>query len=188
VILLLAVGLVIASVPLLGGQLGELRSIRIRGAAFVGAAVVVQTLLVTVLPKDVPPAVSGGAHLLTYAAGVGVLLFNRRIPGMAIVALGGLANTAAIAANNGVMPASAAARAAAGLPPLTSGGSHFANSATVSSARLGFLGDVFPWPRPMPFANVFSVGDVLLVVGIAALVWTVCGCRLRRMPALPVAG
>lgn len=186
-ILVLAVLLVVVAVPLAGGRLGDLREIQIRGAALVGVAVVVQTLLVTILPKDVPPALAGAAHLLTYAVGIGVLLANRRIPGMAVIALGGLANTAAIAANGGVMPATAAARAAAGLPPLAAGGAHFANSATVSSARLWFLGDVFPWPRPLPFANVFSVGDVLLVVGVAVLLWRVCGCGpvRRRRPAAP---
>ena len=89
------------------------------------------------------------------------------------------------------MPASAVARAAAGLPPLVANGHSFANSATLKHARLPFLGDIFPWPRPLPFANVFSVGDVLLVVGVAVVLYRVCGCtrpRLRLRPAATPAG
>jgi len=36
-------------------------------------------------------------------------------------------------------------------------------------ARLTFLGDVFYVPAWVPFANVFSLGDVLLAVGLIAL-------------------
>jgi len=41
----------------------------------------------------------------------------------------------------------------------------FLNSGTVAHPVLGFLGDVFAWPVRLPFANVFSVGDVLIVLG-----------------------
>jgi hypothetical protein len=40
------------------------------------------------------------------------------------------------------------------------------NSTLASAAtRLAVLGDVFSLPRPLPFANVFSIGDVLIAVG-----------------------
>jgi Family of unknown function (DUF5317) len=28
-----------------------------------------------------------------------------------------------------------------------------------------FLGDIFVWPRPLPLANVFSIGDAVIAVG-----------------------
>jgi hypothetical protein len=35
----------------------------------------------------------------------------------------------------------------------------------MTGATLAFLGDIFVLPRPFPFANVFSIGDVLIGVG-----------------------
>ena len=57
----------------------------------------------------------------------------------------------------------------------------FVNSGVVDGANLWFLGDVFAWPQPMPLANVFSVGDVLVVAGAVWGVHRVCrrGRRVR---------
>ncbi len=42
----------------------------------------------------------------------------------------------------------------------------FTNSTLIhAGTALPFLGDVFALPRPIPLANVFSVGDVLIGVG-----------------------
>jgi hypothetical protein len=43
--------------------------------------------------------------------------------------------------------------------------------------RLAFLGDVFAIPRGWPLANVFSVGDVLIAVGVVVAVHGICGSR-----------
>lgn len=77
------------------------------------------------------------------------------------------------------MPASRTALIAAGKPVAHAG---FVNSAPVAHARLAFLGDIFSIPRSLPLANVFSVGDVLLLVGAAAMLAGICGCP--RVPAL----
>jgi hypothetical protein len=77
------------------------------------------------------------------------------------------------------MPASAVAWRLAGRPAA----SGFANSLPVDHARLLFLGDVFAIPHGLPLANVFSVGDVLLVLGLMWMVhrW----CRRPAIDALP---
>ena len=56
-------------------------------------------------------------------------------------------------------------------------GNVFANSAYVANARLWFLGDVFAVPASWPFANVFSIGDVLIAVGAA---WAIVASTRRR--------
>ncbi|MBK5250797.1 MAG: DUF5317 family protein, partial [Actinomycetales bacterium] len=50
--------------------------------------------------------------------------------------------------------------------------SGFTNSAVVDHPVLPWLGDVFAWPDPLPLANVFSVGDVLIAVGVLLAAWT----------------
>ncbi len=104
---------------------------------------------------------------------------NRHLPNLWVAVTGGAANLAAIAANGGEMPASRTALVAAGKPVVHQG---FVNSAPVTHARLAFLGDIFSIPRSLPLANVFSVGDVLLLLGAIAMLAGICGCP--RFPAL----
>jgi hypothetical protein len=66
-----------------------------------------------------------------------------------------------------VLPASAAALRAAGWDPHDTG---FANSASLASPRLAFLGDNYVTPSWVPFANVYSLGDVLIIAGVVLLV------------------
>jgi hypothetical protein len=113
-----------------------------------------------------PSFAAEALHLVSYALAVAFLVVNRRITGLWLVALGGALNLLAISANHGVMPASNAALARAGRQVVSE---RFSNSNAVPHARLAFLGDVFAVPKRFPLANVFSVGDVLLVVGIGVI-------------------
>ena len=102
---------------------------------------------------------------------------------MWIVALGGLLNFVVIVANGGVMPATSSALAAVGE---TSESGTFVNSGVLSHPNLAFLGDTFALPRGMPLNNVFSVGDVLIALGVLLMVHSVCGTRLGKwVPAMP---
>ncbi len=84
---------------------------------------------------------------------------------MAVIAIGAGCNLAAIVANGGFMPADPAAMASiGGLPP------GYINSDIVEHAALLPLTDQFALPSWLPFANVFSVGDVLIGVGVAATI------------------
>ena len=51
---------------------------------------------------------------------------------------------------------------------------HFENSNVVAGARLWWLGDVFAIPKGWPFANVFSVGDLIIVLAVAYLAHAWC--------------
>jgi hypothetical protein len=95
-----------------------------------------------------------------------VVLRNVRISGLAFVSLGAASNLAAIVANGGYMPASPAAAVAAG----RSAASTYSNSAIVESAALAQLTDIFALPRWLPFSNVFSIGDVLIGLGIVVAI------------------
>ena len=174
-ILLAALAVVVASVPLSGGRLGNVLRLRIRSQWLIPAALVVQTVIISILPSSVPVAVGEIVHLATYAMAVSFVWRNRHIAGLWLAAAGAAMNLAAIASNHGVMPASQSALAKAGL--IEAAG--FNNSAVVHHARLAFLGDVFAIPRGLPLANVFSIGDVVLVVGVALLLHRACRVRPR---------
>ena len=94
---------------------------------------------------------------------------------MPLVALGAALNLLVISVNGGVMPASPSALAGAGLPVNEPG---FQNSTALAEPRLAFLGDVFSLPVSWPLSNVFSVGDVLIALGVAWAVHGICGSRL----------
>jgi Family of unknown function (DUF5317) len=173
-VFLIALVLVSAlAVPLAGGRLGALVELPLRHVWAIYAA-----LGLAVLGVGVPGLPDGLRSLLLVAAypvGAVFLAANRRVPGMALTAVGAALNLLAITANGGVMPASPAALAAAGLPVDEPG---FQSSTAVDDPRLAFLGDVFAIPASWPLSNVFSVGDVLIGVGLAWGVHRICGSRL----------
>ena len=59
------------------------------------------------------------------------------------------------------------------------------NSAAVAHPRLLFLGDILPVPHAIPFANVYSIGDVCIAVGVAIAIHGLTGSRFvpRRFRA-----
>lgn len=111
-----------------------------------------------------------------------VLLVNIRITGLPIVALGAACNFIAIMANGGYMPASAAALSAAGRSPAAG----YSNSVIVADPVLAPLTDLFALPVWLPFSNVFSVGDVLIGVGIAVAIVAAMRRRLAGGDVAPV--
>jgi hypothetical protein len=156
---------------LVGGRLARLATVRFRFAGWIALALLAQVLVIELLPG--PRALLAVGHIASYAVAGWFLWANRRIPGMPAVAVGALANGLAIAVNGGTLPARAAALAGAGLDP----GKDFVNSGVLDHPRLAFLGDVFYIPASVPLANVFSIGDMLIVLGAAWASFGICGTR-----------
>ncbi|SEJ59805.1 DUF5317 domain-containing protein [Demequina mangrovi] len=123
---------------------------------------------IVIIDVPLPEAVAPPLHVATYLAVLAFLWVNREVRGALVVGAGALANGLTIALNGGVLPASRAAVEAAGIDP----DHEFLNSAVLADPVLPWLGDVFAWPDPLPLANTFSVGDVLIVVGVALAAWT----------------
>ena len=164
----------VLTVPILWGRLSALADLSFRHAWLLPAGFGIQLLIVYAVPHW-PAAVLNAAHIGTYAFAAAFVLLNWRTPGVLVVALGGLSNFIAITANGGVMPASHSALAYAGLED-TPG--QFASSAGLADPHLLWLGDVFAVPSSWRVANVFSVGDVLIVVGAFVLLHVVCDSRI----------
>jgi Family of unknown function (DUF5317) len=164
----------IASVPLTGGDLGALAQVRLRHAWLIPAALAIQVYITTIGPSGSRGA-HAAAHLGSYLLAGAFIFANRDLPRIWPVALGGALNLLVITVNGGVMPADADALQRAGWPSVSD---QFENSTALAHPRLLFLGDVFAVPKWIPFANVFSIGDLLLVLGGIAVVHRLCGSRL----------
>ncbi|MDH4159309.1 MAG: DUF5317 domain-containing protein [Actinomycetota bacterium] len=177
--LVLACGLLaILSPVLFGGDLRRLGMVRFRLVWLPVLALVAQVVIIEVVP-DAPAALLEGIHLATYAAAIAFIAANWRIPGLLVVAFGGLLNGVTIALNDGTLPASVDAMRAAGLPVSDS---EFINSAVLADPVLPLLGDIFVWPEPLPLANVYSFGDVIIVLGVAYAANKIAGSRWVRTP------
>ena len=58
----------------------------------------------------------------------------------------------------------------------------FVNSGVLADPVLPLFGDIFVWPEPFPFANVYSFGDALIVIGAFYGAHKITGSRLVKRP------
>jgi hypothetical protein len=177
-ILIVLAALCVVAVPLTGGNLARLADLRLRGPWLPIAAIAVQ-VVITVIATGGSPLAHRLAQILSYIVIGAFLWLNRRVPGARIVTLGAGLNALAIVLNGGVMPASRTAERISGLV-LHSG---FRNSTPVAHPIALFLGDIIPWPGPLP--NVLSIGDLIIFTGTVVLLQRTCGrraCRAARRP------
>jgi len=148
---------------LVGGRLSGLGRLEFEWAPLIALGMVIQIALfsdpVAAGIGAAGPPIYVGSSLLVLAA----VCRNWSMRGLPIVALGAASNLVAIIVNGGYMPASAAALAAQGrdAPAV------YSNSSYVAEPVLGPLTDIFAMPTWIPLANVFSIGDVLIGVGVA---------------------
>ncbi len=160
---------------LLGGRLQNLARLTLRGAWLVLAALVLQ-LLIFPLPGREGPILSFGTavfHLLSYALLAGFVLLNRREWGILLLGGGMALNVLVIAANGGYMPTYPALLEQAGrvrAAEVIVAEGVYGNNVCIGcegiSPRLVFLGDIFATPAWVPGANVFSLGDLVLALGL----------------------
>ena len=156
---------------LMGGDLRHLANVRIRAIRVAVCAFLVQLFAVSFLGG--PEVLLSTTHIASYLIVTYSLWQNRRLPGIPILAAGALCNGITILANGGTLPARAAALSTAGLTD----GSGFVNSGVLEYPRLAVLGDIFAVPASVPLANVFSIGDLLIVTGATWASLRVCGTR-----------
>lgn len=151
-----------------GGSLASLAQTSLRGLPLVFAGVLAQLLLLLFVPPDGVSEAAAGAILVVSSLAVAVMFFlNRELPGTRIALVGVLLNMLVIGMNGG-MPISPRAAEIAGIhKPLNQLDAE--HEELNSRTRLGWLGDVLPFPR---IQLVVSVGDVLLAAGIARLVYS----------------
>jgi uncharacterized protein DUF5317 len=168
--------------PIDGNRQGRVADLRLRAVGLFYLAIALQVVAFPagLLPWAPGDRVATALSLASYGVLVAATLANRRVPGTPLIGAGLACNVAAMLANGGHMPATAPALRALGR---AEHGVH-ANSIGLAHPTLPWLVDRFATPRWVPFASVFSVGDVLIVAGAALLLWSATGARApwRQQP------
>jgi hypothetical protein len=168
----LLVGLVlgVASGFVRGGRLTNLTNLRIRFGWVIFIALLLQIVAFSSFFQQSFSSLVAPVYILSEVALLAVLGLNIKVDGLELFFFGVLMNLAAIVANGGFMPVESGAMLMAGraedveaLKVLA----HSSNSVLLTeTTRLPFLADIFAVPASLPLANVFSLGDVFLALGV----------------------
>jgi hypothetical protein len=172
--MLVGFGLAALSAVVAGADLRRLGDLQFRRPGILFLGLFAQVVITTLMPEgneDLKEAVHIGSYLLVFV----FLAINWRVAGLPVIAVGAALNFTAIAVNGGVMPADPGAAERAGIADVAG---EFENSRPLDDPKLAFLGDRFAIPKSWPYSNVFSIGDVLIVLGAAVGMHTVGGSRL----------
>lgn len=169
----IAAGLIIGR--LAGGRTRNLEAVRFAWWPLALAGLLAQLLLFADPIQERVGPVGPLVYVVSTVAVMIALLRNLRLPGFPILAAGAILNLIAVLANGGYMPSSADAwlelTGTAAIPV-----AHYSNVALIGPDTLfPFLGDIFVFPRPLPMATAFSLGDALIALG--AVVFLVTAMR-----------
>jgi hypothetical protein len=165
---------------LVGGRLAGLSTLQFRWAWVFLLGLAVQLVLFSDFVTERIGAAGVPIYVGSTLAVAAVIAMNLRIRGMAIVLLGAVSNLAAIIANGGYMPASIEAMQSLGKPPK----SGYSNSSFVPDPALPWLTDIFALPPWLPFSNVFSVGDILIGLGVVIVITTAMRTPVATVPII----
>jgi Family of unknown function (DUF5317) len=157
---------------LLGGSIRRLADFRMRSLWLAFAAIALQLVAFPsgLLPWSTPDGVARVLWVGSYGLLAALVFRNIRVPGVALVGIGQLCNLVAILANAGHMPVTRGALEGAGLSYRLHN-----NSISLAHPHLSWLVDRWAVPGWVPLGNVYSVGDV--VIGIGVLVTLVLAMR-----------
>jgi hypothetical protein len=166
----------------LGGDLRRLASLEVRRLPWIvfsfALPLIAPLCLRAGLDSRIVPA---ALTLLSYGTLFYGLAANSKIPGIAAIGLGSLANLAAVAANSFRMPvrldlfepavrAQEAARLAGSLTHAELG----------AGTNLSFLADIIPWRLFAERPSMVSIGDVVIALGAGYLVFRAAKPRCFR--------
>ena len=141
-----------------GGNLKWLVNRPLRLKWLVLTALIIQIIIFSGLPaiEYMPSLYIGIIHIISYLVLLAFIILNIKVAGIAILGLGTLSNATVIIANGGFMP-----------NPLVAAGEIFNNVIGISpGSRLLFLSDILSAPEWLPLPSAFSIGDVLIVIGM----------------------
>lgn len=160
-----------------GGRLGALARLRLESLWLLLIAVLIQFFIFpsSLSPQPLIAWGTGALYIASYAITALFLLLNWST--LWPIFPGTVLNATVIAANGGFMPASLEAlrrsgRGNAASIMVESSDGTLANVVAMGeNTRLNILGDWLYVPEWVPMSNSFSIGDLLLMLGIA---WIIC--------------
>jgi len=161
---------------LFGGRLSNLEHLRLRGLWLVAIALLLQ-MLIFPLFTDQPILSVGTAalHIVSYVLVFSFLLVNvLRASPLLLVGAGAALNLLVISLNGGLMPASQSALEKAGATEVLAALAEspvYGNIVLMGeSTKWNALGDILYLPAWFPLARTFSIGDLLVIVGLTLLI------------------
>jgi hypothetical protein len=187
--LVIAIALVVGRAR--GGRIRDIIDYPFRGSALFLWSLLLQLALGTAY-AETQPWLRPFAPIVNLAS-MGLLLWaialNWRLAATRPIALGVSANLLVIFANGGRMPVSPEALRAVGMPAsrvaYLAAGRSLTHRMMGEATALSWLGDWLYFPPPVARSPVFSVGDVLLSLGIFLLIHEIMGqgAQARRLAA-----
>lgn len=165
-----------------GGRIAHLSSLRLRFLWLVLLSLLIQLAIFPLFSeRPLLPYATSSLHLLSYGLILLFLVLNYRTFPLLFIGLGSLLNLLVITVNAGYMPSSPTALARAGSDKVAARllqEGVYGNVILMSEkTRLNFLGDLLYLPRWVPFATAFSVGDLVVALG---LIWLIVWGMGRR--------
>jgi len=172
---LAVLGVALISSLLTGGRLRNIENFHLKALLLGVGAFVVQLLIFTSRRESLLGALLPGIYVLSLLMLLAFLLVNRKVFGVPILLVGLMLNVLVIGANHGRMPADPQALVATGqsspAEQLVRDGTA-ANVVLMSDqTHLNFLGDYIVLPFLGDMGSAYSVGDLVALVGEAALVY-----------------
>jgi hypothetical protein len=166
---------------LLGGRVRNLEHVHFVWWQLALAGLFVQLVLFADPVQERVGAEGPVIYVFSTLAVLVALLRNLRQPGLAVIAVGAVLNLVPILANGGYMPSSPEVwRELTGSPTLPV--EHYSNVVLIGpNTAFPFLGDIFAFPRPLPMATAFSLGDAVIAAG--AVIFLVHAMRQPPRPA-----
>jgi Family of unknown function (DUF5317) len=159
----IAIGLLIGR--LAGGRVHNLERVDIAWWGLALGGLIVQVVLFASPVDGWIGAAGTPIYVVSTLVVLAALLRNILQPGFPLIAVGAFANLVVVLANGGAMPSDPHAwMAISGEAEVPITG--YSNVVPMGpDTNFAFLGDIFVLPPPIPLANVFSVGDLLIGIG-----------------------
>ena len=169
----IAAGLLIGRA--LGGRVRNIDGVRFVWWQLALVGLAVQLLLFADPIQERVGAEGPLVYVISTVAVLLALLRNLRLPGLALIAVGAVLNLIPILTNGGFMPSSPDAwRELTGVAVVPV--AYYSNVTLIGPETwFPFLGDIFVFPRPLPMATAFSLGDAVIAAG--AIIFLISAMR-----------
>lgn len=183
VVMPLAIGLSLVLGLVAGGRIQGLSDLRLRGEAALVLVLLCQLSLPLLRLEGLWAELAYAAWFATFPVTVLICVLNYRVPGMLLAAAGLAMNCIVIGLNHGMPVSPGAAESLAAGVHLTLRRGDFAHVLLAGATRMPLLADILPVAGPAGVRSVASVGDVVLICGVAAAI--VSGMLRRDRAAAP---